>query len=245
MSDQTLITRIEDYYREAFGFYDAERRIPAINVSFYPYIGINNTIRIREGKVFVRIAEICRDMPLPVQRALAYVLVSKLYRRRVPKAARELYGNYIRSSEMRDRSTESRRSRGRKMVSGAKGRIYDLDELFNDLNTKYFHGYLEKPTLTWSARKTYRILGHHDATHNTIVISKSLDSDETPRFVVEYVLFHEMLHMHHPTIHQNGRRYNHTPAFKRDERKFSHYHQAESWIEKNVRRLKRNAGRID
>lgn len=239
------IPTIQDFYREAFEHYDKDRRIPAIDVRFYPYVGINHTIRVRDGHIFVRIAEICRDMPLPVQRALAYVLVSKLYRRRVPKAARELYGNYIRSDQIRERATESRRRRGRKLVSGTKGRIYDLDELFHDLNNKYFRGCLEKPTLTWSARRTYRILGHHDSTHNTIVISKSLDTDETPRFVVEYVLFHEMLHIHHPTIHQNGRRYNHTPAFRRDERKFSHFQQAELWIEKNVRRLKRNAGRVD
>lgn len=245
MQFSDLTPTIQNFYREAFEHYDKERRIPAIEVQFYPYVGINHTIRVRDGSIYVRIAEICRDMPLPVQRALAYVLVSKLYRRRVPKAARELYGNYIRSEAVRERATESRRSRGRKVVIGTQGRIYDLNELFDDLNTKYFGGGLGKPTLTWSARKTYRILGHHDSTHDTIVISRSLDSDETPRFVVEYVLFHEMLHVHHPTIHQNGRRYNHTPAFKRDERKFSHYHQAENWIERNVRRLKRNAGRVD
>jgi predicted metal-dependent hydrolase len=64
-----------------------------------------------------------------------------------------------------------------------------------------------------------------------------------PRYVVEYVLFHEMLHIHHPTKHVNGRRYNHTPAFRRDERKFSHYKEAEEWIEKSVRKLKRRAKR--
>lgn len=245
MSSAELIPAIEDFYREAFEFYDKSRRIPKIEASFYPYVGINHTIRVRDGRVYVRIAEICRDMPLSAQRALAYVLVSKLYRRRVPKAAREIYGNYIKSDVVRDRATESRRTRGRKVVSGSQGKIYDLDEIFSDLNNKYFGGGLKKPTLTWSARRTYRILGHHDATHDTIVISRSLDANETPRFVVEYVVFHEMLHVHHPTIHQNGRRYNHTPAFRRDEQKFSHYNEAELWIEKNVRRLKRNAGRVD
>jgi len=50
-----------------------------------------------------------------------------------------------------------------------------------------------------------------------------------------------MLHIAHPTQHINGRRYNHTAAFKRDERKFAHYTAAERWIESNVRRLKRAA----
>jgi hypothetical protein len=52
-----------------------------------------------------------------------------------------------------------------------------------------------------------------------------------------------MLHIAHPTKHVNGRRHNHTPAFKRDERKFKYYDQAESWIEDNVRRMKREARR--
>lgn len=245
MSGVELIPTIKDFYREAFEFYDKSRRVPEIEVEFYPYVGINHTIRVRYGKVYVRIAEICSDMPLDAQRGLAYVLVSKLYRRRVPKSAREVYGNYIKSEVIRERATESRRTRGRKVVTGAQGSIYDLDEIFTDLNNKYFGGRLKKPTLTWSARRTYRILGHHDATHDTIVISKSLDATETPRFVVEYVVFHEMLHVHHPTVHHNGRRYNHTAAFRRDEQKFSHYSEAELWIEKNVRRLKRNAGRVD
>ena len=56
-------------------------------------------------------------------------------------------------------------------------------------------------------------------------------------------LFHEMLHIAHPTQHINGRRYNHTAAFKRDERKFAYYEEAERWIERNVRRLKKEAKR--
>jgi hypothetical protein len=113
--------------------------------------------------------------------------------------------------------------------------------MFARLNREYFREALEKPTLTWSARRTYRILGHHDSTHNTIVLSRSLDDRSVPRFVVEYVLFHEMLHIAHPAKHVNGRRYHHTPAFRRDERKFAYYEEAESWIERNVRKLKRKA----
>ena len=142
---------------------------------------------------------------------------------------------------MREQATENKRSRGRKVISTDKGEVYDLSAIFDELNRVYFRGSLSKPVLTWSARKTYRILGHHDATHDTIVISKSLDSRDAPRYVIEYIVFHEMLHIHHPTVHHNGRRYNHTPAFRRDEENFAYFDQAETWIERNVRKLKRNA----
>lgn len=234
---------ITSYYEQAFLTFDKTRKPPKISVSFYPYVGINHTIRIRNGRVFVRIAEICRDLPASAQRALALILVAKLYRRRVPVAARDVYAAAISTEEYRVRAVANKRKHGRKVVTSSKGMVYDLEAIFDSVNRNYFAGSIEKPTLTWSVRKTYRILGHHDATHKTIVVSKSLDSVSVPKFVVEYIVFHEMLHIHHPAKVINGRRYHHTPAFRRSEQKFLQYVEAEAWIERNVRKLKREAKR--
>ena len=233
--------QIRELYREAFQWYDRKRDVPVIHVSFYPYIGINHTIRIREGEIIVRISEICREMPLPCHKGLAYILVGKLLRKKIPAGAREVYSAYVKSTAIRERATVNKRERGRKVVTTSKGAVYDLDEIFSAVNKQYFADNIPKPVLTWSARKTFRILGHHDATHEHVAISRSLDSADVPRYVVEYVVFHEMLHIAHPTKHVNGRRYNHTSAFKRDEQKFAYYAKAEEWIEKNVRRLKKEA----
>lgn len=238
--DGSTVT-IRTFYQEAFRTLGKGRAVPEIDIRFYPYIGINHTIRIRDGHVFVRIAEICRDMPPAAQRGLAFILVAKLFRKKVPPQTRDAYSDYINTDEMQERATNSKRDRGHKVITSHRGHIYDLAEIFDEVNTKYFNKTIVKPVLTWSARQTYRILGHHDSTHETIVVSKSLDSSDTPRFVVEYIVFHEMLHIFHPTQHVNGRRYNHTPAFRRDERKFKYFDEAEKWIERNVRRLKRNA----
>jgi len=235
------IDRITELYREALNYYTPKRTQPEIEVRFYPYVGINHTIRIRDGKIFVRIGEICREMPLMPHKGLAYILVGKLMQKRQPKGARDIYSAYIKSKEVRDKASESKRTRGRKVVTTSKGVVCDLDEIFASLNAQYFADTIEKPVLTWSANKTYRILGHHDATHGHIAISRSLDAPSVPKYVVEYVVYHEMLHIHHPTIHSGGRRYNHTAAFRRDERKFAHFEEAERWIERNVRKLKRDA----
>lgn len=235
------LERIGKFYEEAFRFFDKNRKYPKIDVRFYPYIGINHTIRLREGTVFVRICEICRDMPDLGQKALAYILVAKLMRKRVPSKAREIYSKFTKTAEVREKAVENKRARGRKIISTPKGSVYDLDEIFDRVNQTYFQNAISKPVLTWSARRTYRILGHHDSTHETIVVSRSLDDRKVPQYVVEYVVFHEMLHIHHPTQHRNGRRYNHTPAFRRDEEKFMYFDEAEKWIENNVRALKRRA----
>ena len=235
------LSEIKNLYEEAFQTFDAKRPTPEIEVRFYPYIGINHTIRVRSGKVFVRIAEICREMPVNEQKALAFILVAKLLRKKVPPRAREIYSAFIKRQEIRERATENKKARGRKIITSAKGEFYNLNEIFDALNQTYFKNSLQKPVLSWSSRKTYRILGHHDSTHETVIISRSLDDKKVPKFVVEYVIFHEMLHIFHPTEHRNGRRFNHTPAFKRNERKFRHFEEADAWIERNVKHLKRKA----
>ncbi len=235
------ISQIKSFYEEAFQIFDAKSEMPEIEVRFYPYIGINHTIRVRSGKVFVRIAEICREMPMNSQKALAYILVAKLLRKKVPSKARQVYSDFIKTQEIREKAVENKKTRGRKIITSAQGSFYDLDEIFDALNQTYFRNSLPKPILSWSSRKTYRILGHHDSTHETVIVSRSLDDKKVPRFVVEYVVFHEMLHIFHPTIHRNGRRFNHTPAFRRNERKFQYFEEAESWIERNVKHLKRKA----
>jgi hypothetical protein len=241
-SSEHMLSDLADIYQNAFSHLDPERKALAVDVRFYPYVGINHTIRVRQGKVFVRIAEICHDMPPAAQCGLADILVRKLLGKRASKRTAEPYESYIRSFELRERAAHSRRTRGRKVVTGTKGEVFDLDELFDSLNFWYFGGRISRPTLTWSPRKSFHILGHHDSTHDTISISRSLDSRFVPRFVVEYVLFHEMLHIAHPAVHHNGRRYHHTPVFRRDERRFNRFHEAEDWIKENIGRLRR-AGR--
>ena len=182
-------------------------------------------------------------MTLEGHRALAYILVGKALPKTRRPVQEEAYNASLRAPDIRRRASTTKKARGRKIVTSSRTANLRPGRDFDDTNKKYFGNSIERPLLTWSSRKTYRILGHHDATHKKIVISRSLDTPETPRYIVEYVIFHEMLHIAHPTKHVNGRRYNHTPAFRRDERKFPHYRAAENWIEKNVNRLRRAAKR--
>jgi len=235
---------IKKFYEEAFQIFDETRESPEVEVVFYPYVGINHTIRLRNGKIYVRLAEICRAAPLDAQRALAFILVAKLRRKKIPQLASNIYQSFVKSREMQSAAAENRRVKGRKIITSARGEVYDLEGIFACINERYFHNSIEKPILSWSARKTYRILGHHDSAHQTIIISKTLDDVKVPRYVVEYVVFHEMLHIYHPTTHRDGRRYNHTPQFRHDEKKFEYFKQAENWIEQNAWALKRKVKKV-
>lgn len=234
-----MTEEINRIYQKILTSIDSTQETSKIAVEFYPYVGVSSRIRRREGAYFVRISDILLDAPLKFHEALAEILLRKLFRRRIPVKALEIYREYLKQAHIHEKSVENRRARGRKIVTSAKGEVYNLDEIFLFLNQIYFQNSLPKPVLTWSPRATFRTLGHHDSAHKTISISKSLDARRVPRYVVEYVVYHEMLHIKHPTVHHNGRHLHHTPDFRRDEENFAYFEEAEKWIEENAAALKR------
>ncbi len=111
------------------------------------------------------------------------------------------------------------------------GKHFNLKDLFTEINQEYFRGKLEQPRLMWSARRSKRRLGYYDPQSNTITINRRFDTADTPRLLVKYILYHEMLHQHLGTREVNGRRYAHTSAFRKAEKRFRGYEEAESLIQ--------------
>jgi len=230
-----VIDQLKGVYVDAFRQLEPLRPIPEVDVRFYPYTGLHHTIRIRSGRVYVRISDIVNSAPLDIHRALAFVLVAKLLSHRAPETYDRAYRDYACSPQVLRASDIARRRRGRKMISSAQGNYYDLEAMFTKLNRRHFDGMLARPTLTWSQRRTRRILGHHDRVHDAIVISKTLDAADVPAWFVEYILYHEMLHIKHPARLIHGRRYYHTSAFRADEQRFPYYEKAQDWLDRAAR----------
>jgi SprT-like family protein len=233
--------RLQRVFSDAFRQLDRGRRrfrpeLPHIEVKFYPYAGLHHTIRVRSGRVYVRLSDLFQSAPPEVIRALAFLLVARLLSRKAPPAYERIYRAYAFSPQVLRASDIARRQRGRKVVSTAQGRVYDLERIFSRLNRRYFEGEIAKPVLTWSRRRARSILGHHNSAHDTITISKTLDSREVPEWFVEYILFHEMLHIKHPARVINGRRYYHPPAFRAEERSYPRFQQAQEWLDRVVRK---------
>ena len=87
--------------------------------------------------------------------------------------------------------------------------------------------------LYWTTRYDY------DPVHNTIIISKTLDSANVPEFFIEYVLYHEMLHIKHKARIIRGRCYYHTAEFYLDEKQFQQYKEAMTWLDEFTARYSR------
>jgi hypothetical protein len=216
----------EQIYARVFRLVRPRTPVPPIRVEFCPFANANSFIRMEGGAIEVRISDVLRDAPAPVMEALAFILVSKLYRRPVPRSCSHRYRLYLNRRDVRHEIQRVKRERGRKHVSGPTGECYDLVEMFEDLNLRFFGGMMARPDLGWSRRPSRTTLGHYDPSHHAIVLSSILDRPSVPRIAVEYVMFHEMLHLRYPVDHRGARRCVHTPEFKAAEREFPGFEEA-------------------
>jgi hypothetical protein len=219
---------VEDAFLRAFQEIHPRVPPPELDIRFYPYANLDSKIRLEAGhrRIRARLSDQLEHAPASVQEALAHVLLSKLYRRPVSSVREQVYRTFINRAEVRRRALEVRRSRGRKLLKPPEGGCYNLDSIFDDLNRRFFEGSMRKPRLGWSVRASRRLLGHYDPAHDAIVISRVFDTPEMPQFVLEYVVYHEMLHLKHPVLYGGARRCVHSAAFKADERRFPRFAEA-------------------
>ena len=227
-----LFEKPHEIFESVFRDLRPRTKLPEIRVEFRRFANANSFVRLEEDVLSVRITDVLERAPAPILEALAYILLSKLYRRPVPRVYSERYRRYLNRKEMRRCLHIVRQTRGRKFVSGPKGEQYDLEEIFEQLNHEYFFGLMARPALGWSLRVSRATLGHYDPSHNAIIISKLLDSEKAPRLAVEYVMFHEMLHLRFPVDHKGARRCVHTPEFKQAEKQFPLFKEAKELLKR-------------
>jgi predicted metal-dependent hydrolase len=206
--------------------------IPELKVEFFAFANVNNTIRLRNGRLLVRLSDLLEGAPEAVLRAIAHILLAKMYRRPIDRRQAARYRKYVASHDIVRQAHLVRQMRGRKRLRSARGHFYDLDAIFEDLNARFFHGLLGRPRMSWSQTKTRRILGHYDPAHNAIIISRIFDHFAVPRYVLEYIVYHEMLHLKHPVRLRGTRRCVHSAEFQAEEKLFPHMAQANAFLKR-------------
>ncbi len=204
--------------------------IPEFEVRFFRFANLNNTIRLREGRILVRLSDLLEGAPEPVLHAILHILVAKLYRKGIDAAHAARYRKFTGSQAMSAKTHLIRQMRGRKRIESPKGQHYDLEEVFDELNCRFFHNLMARPQMTWSGNHARQSLGHYDPAHNTIVVSRIFDRPGVPRYAVEYLVYHEMLHLRHPVKLRGSRRCVHPAAFQEEEKLFPHLEQAKKYL---------------
>ena len=234
---------VEQIYERVFRTLKPRTPLPRVSIRFRPYANANSRIRLENGDLRVDISDLLKNAPAPIQEALAFILLSKLYRKPTPDNIAARYRRYLNRAEVRRTLDLVKQERGRKDYLDPRGRVYDLCAIFEELNFQYFHGLMARPELGWSLRPSRTTLGHYDPSHHVIVLTNLLDCPEAPELLVKYVMFHEMLHLRFPTRHRGARRCVHTREFKVAEREFQDYQQALVELRRFVERSTREAAR--
>jgi hypothetical protein len=205
---------------------------PPVEVEYCQFANVHSSIRMEGGRIFVRVSDILQGAPAPVTEALAFILLGKMLRKPVARSYSHRYKLYLNRKDVRRQMHLVRQLRGRKLLSDPKGTYYNLDEIFERLNAEHFDGLLGRPALGWSLRRSRTMLGHFDPSHNAIILSRIFDEEAVPAVAVEYVMFHEMLHLRYPVEHKGARRCVHTPEFKRAEKKYPRLKEAKDALKK-------------
>jgi predicted metal-dependent hydrolase len=140
--------------------------------------------------------------------------------------------------------------RPRRIAVQPVGEVHDLRNIAEEVNRRYFDGRL-KVRITWGkasgetahhcrrTRTSSLQLGSYSYEDRLIRVHRVLDRPGIPRYVVESVVFHELLHADLAPVVRGGKRYFHTPEFRRRERQFRHFERADLWVRENLQDLLR------
>ena len=222
--------RLTELFEQAYRELRPRAPLPEFKIQFFPFANLNNTIRLREGRILVRLSDLMEGAADNVLHAILHILIAKLYRKSIDEGQAARFRKFAGSQSISAKTHLIRQIRGRKKIHGPKGAQYHLEEIFEELNTKFFFGLMARPHITWSANHSRRSLGHYDPAHNTIVVSRVFDRPDVPRYAVDYLVYHEMLHLRHPVKLRGSRRCVHGPAFQAEEKLFPHLEEAKRFL---------------
>ncbi len=203
-----------------------------IEVSFYPYIGLTHTIRRKGTKWVLRISDHCRRAPRMVLEAIILMLAHKIMRRRPPRKMLQVYQCFCRDPWVEEAVRKRRLQRGRKQILCKDGKYHSLGDIYQELNHRYFNNQISILKLGWGLRRSRNRVGHYDPVHHTITISPILDSLRVPRYVVAYILYHEMLHTLFAEPSPRGINRHHAAEFRRAEMAYPDYAKAKKFLKK-------------
>jgi len=120
----------------------------------------------------------------------------------------------------------------------AQGKYFKLNEIFDFLNKRYFDDRI-KATINWGKKryrwyKGKRTLGSYDVNNNMIRINTVLDRKAVPRYFIEFIVYHEMIHADMNLKKDKGRKIIHTKEFKIREQLFEKYKKAILWEKRHL-----------
>ncbi|HIH00666.1 TPA: hypothetical protein HA259_01035 [Thermoplasmata archaeon] len=205
-----------------------------LRASYHPYKELKHTWRVREGVLCIKVSDYLKGVPDGVMESLAWHLLCRAHKMQCPSGASRPYRDHIRTRQFWEPRRRLYLSRGKNISFRPAGTSRDLEEVFSYVNSFYFGGRLERPDLAWLRESPKTRMGLYHPPLRILAVNRVLDSDRVPRYVLEFVMYHELLHDTVEYIDGPSRRTVHTKEFRLREREFTRYDEAQKWLSRIV-----------
>ncbi len=111
-----------------------------------------------------------------------------------------------------------------------------LESSFQRINAMFFSNKIEKPNLVWGKRAFHK-LASYNLYEDTITVSEIFK--DARQEVLNYLMYHEMLHKHFQFRQRNGRNFYHSRDFRKAERLYPEYKEIENELHQIIRQKRR------
>ena len=181
--------------------------------------GYNANILVNSQEIVVNASKRWKGVSPDIQKGLFQELLVRAFKSKKHTIHMDLYHNFIKS------------------LSSFAPKLHThpiLEQSFQRINERFFNGMLAQPNLRIG--NGVNRLGTYEYATDTITISKILIDEEE---LMDYVMYHELLHKKHKYRSKAGRQLHHSSEFKQDERRFPNAEILEKKLNKLVRSNKR------
>ena len=216
----------------------------SVDAKFEPFSSVKSLAQLDRAnrKISTSVSDAYRLASREVILGLALDLCGRLFRRDVDNVYTREFKRYSKTASHFRLSESIRMLRGRHRKENHAGEFFDLDQVGRTVFEKYRNilQLSKMPSLFWNDRGGRRILAFYDRAFDAVLVSRVFDSSKVPREIIEYLCYHEFLHAKYQPLYERGeskRVIVHSTAFRKDEKLFEGYEQADGWISRNMGRL--------
>ena len=182
----------------------------------------NANVRLHKNTIEINLNLQWKDIDNEIKIGLIQHLLLKVFKNKKNTTQNiELYNNFVKNIAILTPKTKSNPT---------------LVLSFWRVNERLFDNQLEQPNLTWG-QASYRKLAGYNFHNDTVTVSTIFQNEKEE--VLDYLMYHELLHKHHKFKHKNGRSSYHDREFKQAERLYPHYKKIEETINGIIKKKKR------
>jgi hypothetical protein len=206
----------EEAYRELFP--DKEPRLNFYIKYSDHFNSYNANVRMHGGNLTFHFSKKWKTVSKEIQMGLMQELIAKLFKSKKKTMNMDLYKIFLKNVHIAIPKTKNDPT---------------LEASFNRMNDMFFFGMMERPNLQWGSDST-GLLGRYEYGSDTITMSMIFQNSDQK--LLDYVMYHEMLHKKFKFESKNGRTVHHSKEFRTEEAKYPNQQQMEDDLKRLARK---------